>query len=72
MGKKPIVLGVVVSLAVLLIALLVLFVRPTSPAVTVRHVKSVQSSNSIMLTFQITNHTAGKCMVTPLAIEVRN
>ena len=43
-----------------------------SPALTVRHVKSVPSGNLVMLTFEITNHTAGICLVGPVSIEVRN
>jgi len=72
MGKKPIVLGVLVLFAALLIALLVAFLRPPSPGVTIRHIKSVQSSNSVMLTFEITNHTTGSCLVNPVAVEIRN
>jgi len=40
--------------------------------VKVRHLKSVQSSNSVVLMFEVTNHTAGRYLVMPASVEVRN
>ncbi len=56
MRTKPVVIGVV--LIAVLIAFTLLGVRPTTTGVTLRQMKSTQSGNEVVLTLEISNHTA--------------
>ena len=63
----------VVGFALLLfVAILFVLVRQPSPAITVRHVKSVQSEHVTTMTFEIKNHTADPYIFHPFEVQVRN
>jgi hypothetical protein len=69
---KAVIAGAVV-LAVLLFIVMFLPAHHSRPqAVTVRHVKSVQSSNVTTMTFEVTNHTADTYVFKPAQILVRD
>jgi hypothetical protein len=69
MGKKA-VMGAAVLLAVLLGAIVFVFGRqPPSPAITVRHVQSVQSGSVTTMTFEITNHSTKGYLVYLWCVE---
>jgi hypothetical protein len=69
--KRVIIVGSVV-LAVLLFAILLSVHRDQPQAIKVRHVKSVQSSNVITMTFEVTNHSTDTYMFDQFDVAVRN
>ena len=71
MGKTAVIVDVVV-IAVVIAATLIAPVQPRSPAITIRHIKSVKSGDWVAATFEIKNHTARTYSVYPVSVEVSN
>lgn len=72
MRTKPIIAGAVLIAILLLITIGFVTARPSSPAITVRHVKSVQSGRVASVTFGVTNHTTKAYMIYPFSIQALN
>ncbi len=71
MRTKAIVTGVGLIALFCLIATLLSVPRKPPQEITVRHVKSVQSSNVTTMTFEIKNHTADAYIFFPNELEIR-
>ena len=72
MRTKPIIAGAVLIAILLLTTIVFITARPSPSAITVRHIKSVQSGGGVTATFEIKNHTARTYSVYPLSVEVSN
>ena len=72
MRKKAIIAGAILIAILLLGSILFIGAPPSSPPITVRHIKSVQSGDHVTATFEITNHTARNYSVYPVSVEARN
>lgn len=70
MGKKPIVVGGVVGI-LLLITIAFVTGGPSSSAITVRRVKSVHSGGLVTANFEMTNHTTNNYVVYMWWVEAR-
>jgi hypothetical protein len=70
--KRRLVFVAVMAALGFLLTILVFIPRPPSPAITVRHIKSVQYGGVVLATFEITNHTGSVYHVYPFLVEVRN
>ena len=67
------IIALVVGIAVLLfLAVLFVGLHPSPPAITIRHVRSLEHGGGSSLTFEMTNHTDRSCMVRPISVEVRH
>jgi hypothetical protein len=69
---KAIVAGGVLLLFLLFIAILLSGPHKPPQDITVRHVKSIQSSNITTMTFEIKNHTATPYIFFPFEVQIRN
>jgi hypothetical protein len=69
--KAIIASAVVLALLIFIVMFFTDYHGPTQ-AVTVRHVKSVQSGDITTMTFEITNHTAHTYIFQPVEVQVRN
>lgn len=72
MKTKAIIAAAVVIATPLLTAIVFITYRPSPPAITVRHVKSVRSGDWVAATFEITNHTDLGYLVDPFYVVARN
>ena len=72
MRKKAIIAGAVLIAILLCITILFIVARQSSPTITVRHVKSVQSGHQFTETFEITNHTSRRYYVYAFSVQVSN
>jgi len=70
--KRRIVLIAATAALGLLLTILVDIPRPSPPAITVRHIKSVRYGGVVLATFEITNHTGSVYHIYPFLVEVRN
>lgn len=68
MGKKALVAGAVVIAVLLAGSFLVFAPAPASSALTVRHIKSLQSGTNFTETFEITNNTTTTYCVAPTVV----
>lgn len=71
MRTKAIVASVVPSVVLLLVLFFILDRRP-SQDITIRHVKSLQSEDITIMTFEIKNHTSNPYIFFPFEVQVRN
>ena len=71
MTTKAIVASVVLVVLLFFAMLLVVSHKPPQ-AITVRHIKSVQSADVTTMTFEIKNRTAAPFLFSPYAVQVRN
>jgi hypothetical protein len=70
--KTKAVIASAVVLVLLFVGILYFVLRHPTQPVTVRHVKSVQSVNVTIMTFEVTKHTADVEVVLPWYLQVRN
>lgn len=68
---KAVVASVVLSV-VLLLGLLFILDRRPQQEITIRHVKSVQSADITIMTFEIKNHTSNPYIFFPFEVQVRD
>lgn len=71
MRTKPIVASLVGIVFLLFIAILLVAVRKASPAVTVRHIQSVRTGDTLFVTVQVSNRTGNDFVFYPFTLEVR-
>jgi hypothetical protein len=72
MGRKPIILGIVVIILAVLVVVLLAVPRQSSPTIGVRHVWSFRSGNVTTLKFEITNHSTARYVCSPFELQGRN
>jgi hypothetical protein len=69
---KAIIACAVVFVLLFFLAMLLIISSKPPQEITVRHVKSVQSSNVTTMTFEIKNHTTDRYAFSPFEVQVRN